>query len=314
VFGVPSGVTHPPILPAPLYQGSVNTWECDDGGHLNIRFHFERAMIGLAYMAHALGMPRANAAAAGATIAPLEAHVRFLKEARPPVPLIMHGGVIALGEAEATLCLDMRHEDGAPSSVFTFRVAHADARSLRPFPWTARTRAAASALTCPLPEHAKPRSFDLTKPPADANRAKALQIGATRIGATMIFPSDCDAFGRMRGEHIAGRASDSVTNLLSAWRRDIANGKPPAGAVVEARIVFRRWPRAGDLMELYSGFVGIEKKTMRLAHWFCDPDTGAAWASMEVVALTFDIDTRKAIEPSESVRAAMQKLAIPISA
>ncbi|HYD73663.1 MAG TPA: thioesterase, partial [Candidatus Binatia bacterium] len=76
-------VTHPAPLPAPLYQGSVNSWECDDGGHLNVRFHFERAMIGLAHFARALEMPRA---AAGATLAPLEAHIRFLKEARPGAP------------------------------------------------------------------------------------------------------------------------------------------------------------------------------------------------------------------------------------
>ena len=41
--------THPAPLPAPLYQGSVNTWECDEGGHLNVRFHLERAMAGLAH-------------------------------------------------------------------------------------------------------------------------------------------------------------------------------------------------------------------------------------------------------------------------
>ncbi len=47
-------MSHPAPLPAPLYQGSVNTWECDDGGHLNIRFHLERAFTGLAHMARAL--------------------------------------------------------------------------------------------------------------------------------------------------------------------------------------------------------------------------------------------------------------------
>lgn len=46
-------MNHPAPLPAPLYQGSVNTWACDDGGHLNVRFHFEPAMTGLAQMARA---------------------------------------------------------------------------------------------------------------------------------------------------------------------------------------------------------------------------------------------------------------------
>ena len=136
-------MSHPAPLPAPLYQGSVNTWECDDGGHLNIRFHLERAMVGLAHFAHALDMPYAFTKTAGATLVPLEVHVRFLKEARPGAPLIMHGGVVKLGESDATLCLDMRHGDGAPGTVFTLRLAHADTRGFRAFPWSERSRAAA---------------------------------------------------------------------------------------------------------------------------------------------------------------------------
>jgi acyl-CoA thioester hydrolase len=208
---------HPPPLPAPLYQGCVNTWECDDGGHLNIRFHLERAMIGLAHFARALALPRAFTPAAGSTLTPLEAHIRFLKEARPGAPLNMHGGVIALDESAATLCLDMRHADGAPASCFTLRVAHAETRELRPFPWSARSRAAARALQIDAPEHCKARSLDLTRPPSAASRASAVEAGAARIGATMVSADQCDAFGRLRGEHIAGRISDSVPNLMSRW-------------------------------------------------------------------------------------------------
>ena len=61
----------------------------------------------------ALGVPRAFSEAAGSTIAPIEAHIRFLKEARPGAALVMHGGVVKLGESDATICLDMRHADGA---------------------------------------------------------------------------------------------------------------------------------------------------------------------------------------------------------
>ncbi|HRO03573.1 MAG TPA: thioesterase family protein, partial [Terricaulis sp.] len=129
---------HPSALPAPLYQGSVNTWECDDGGHLNVRFHFERAMIGLAHFARHLEIPRAFTNAGGSTLAPLEAHARFLKEARPGAPLVMHGAVVRMDESEALLCLDMRHADGAPASCFTIRAAHVDTRQFQPFPWSAR--------------------------------------------------------------------------------------------------------------------------------------------------------------------------------
>ena len=301
-------MSHPAPLPAPLYQGSVNTWECDEGGHLNVRFHLERAMIGLAHMARALEMPRAFIAAAGATLVPREAHIRFLREALPGAPLTMHGGVVQMDESEATLCLDMRHGEGAPASCFTFRVAHAETRQFRAFPWSERTREAGKRLACELPAHAAPRSIDLSKPPSVITRQAAIDAGAARIGGALVSPDQCDAFGRLRGEHFVGRISDSVPNLLAQWRREAgeANGATPAGAVVEARMVFRRLPRAGQLIEVHSGLVEVGEKTIRLVHWIVDPESGNPWASMEALALTFDTTTRKTITPSAEARARME--------
>lgn len=312
------GMTYPAALPAPLYRGSVNTWECDDGGHLNVRFHVERAMIGLAHLANQLEMPRAFTPSAGATLVPLQAHIRFLKEARPGAPLVMHGGVVDVRDDSALVCLDMRHGDGAPSSVFSAQVAHADARSLRRFPWSGRARAAAQRLTCAQPPHALPRSIDPAHPAPNASRARAISLGAERIGATVVFPDQCDAFGRLRGEHLIGRVSDSVPTFLTDWRADLGKEASqssadvaPAGAVVEARFTFGAWPRAGDLIEIYSAIVSVGEKTMQLCHWICDPESGGAWATMEVVALTFDAISRKTIAPSPELRARMQARAIP---
>lgn len=307
--------THPAPLPAPLYQGSVNTWECDDGGHLNVRFHLERAMVGIAHMAAALHLPRAFTEAAGSTLALRGAHIRFLKEARPGAPLVMHGGVVDLSEDEATLCLDMRHADGAPASCFTFRVAHVETRGFRTFPWSSRTREAAQQLKIAPPEHSKPRSIDMNKTPAEISRARAIELGAQRIGGALVTPDQCDAFGRLRGEHFVGRISDSVPNLLSQWRHAAASetGASPAGAVVEARLVFRRTPRAGDLIEVHSGIAEVADKTLRLVHWLVDPETGAPWASMEAVALTFDTATRKALAPSAEAKKRVQKLVVPLT-
>jgi acyl-CoA thioester hydrolase len=224
----------------------------------------------------------------------------------------MHGGVVALGDTDATLCLDMRHHDGAPASAFTFKVRHVDTRALRSFPWSARTKAAAKRLKIKLPEHAKPRSIDLNQPPAQISLQGANEVGASRIGAAVVQPDQCDALGRLRGEHFPGRISDAVPNLLADWREAAADetGAAPAGAVVEARVVFRKFPRAGELIEVHSGIVEVGEKILRLAHWVLDPDSGAGWASMEAVALTFDTRTRKAIAPSAEARARVAKLVV----
>ena len=304
-------MSHPAPLPAPLYQGSVNTWECDDGGHLNVRFHLERAFTGLAHMARALELPHAHTESAGSILLAQEVHVRFIKEARPGAPLVMHGGVVDIGESDATLCLDMRHHDGAPGTAFTFKVRHVETRGLRSFPWSARSKDAAKRLKCKLPEHAKPRSIDTNAAPAGASLANANALGARRIGGAIVYPDQCDALGRLRGEHFVGRISDSVPNLLAPWRQAATvDGVQPAGAVVEARFVFRKFPRAGELIEVHSGIVEIGEKTLRIVHWIVDPESGAAWASMEAVALTFDVTTRKALTPSAEARERVAQLVV----
>ncbi len=314
---MPRGVSAaepPPTLPAPLYQGAVNTWECDANGHLNVRFYLERAMVGLAYMASALGLRRAFAADAGATLAPRELHVRFLKEAHASDPLSMRGGVLAFGESDADLCFDLHHFDGAPSATFRLKVAHVEPHELKPFPWSERSKSAAKALRASLPKHAEPRGVDLTRPPAAANLARAKELGARRIGGQLVTPDQCDAFGRLRFEHVFGRVSDSVPHLFTGWRRAAMEAGAPAtlgGAVVEARVVFRAWPRAGDLIELHSAVVEAQPKFTRIVHWLLDPCSGGAWASLEVVAVNFDLATRKAIDLPEALMALRRGALIP---
>lgn len=275
----------------------MNTWECDQNNHLNVRFQCERAMAGLALMAQALEMRGAFRADAGATLAPLDLHIRFLKEAHALDTLVMHGGVLSFTETSADLCLDMRHADGAPGTSFCFRVAHIEPSTRKAFPWSSRTRTALQRLACTAPAHATPRAIDVTRAPGEASLQRAKQLGALHIGAHLVTPDQCDAFGRLRAEHIFGRASDSVPAMFAEWRKNPAPGVPPlSGAVVEARIIFRRWPRAGDLIEVHSGIVEAQGKITRVVHWLLDPLSGKAWASMEVVAVAFDQTTRKAVD------------------
>lgn len=306
-------------LPAALYQGNANAWECDEMGHLNVRFHVERALIGLGVLAHDIGMTRALKAQAGATLQPLEIHVRFLKEARPGAPLSMRGGVLDWDATTATFYAELRHIDGAVSSTFRIKAAHAEPNLLTPFPWPAASLAAFEALTCALPAHAAPRSIDLARAPADISVARAEELNIPRTGRSIIAPAECDAFGRMSGEMFIARASDAVPWVLSEWRAQGAKAaaaddgveRRPGGAAVEFRIVFRRWPRAGDHLLVRSAITEVMPKANRLVHWILDPATGQGWASIEAVAITFDLITRKSFVAPEPMRQALAAIAIP---
>lgn len=303
-----------------IWRGGVNAWECDEMGHLNVRFYVQRALEGVMAMAPSLALGQAFRSGAAATLVARDQHIRFLREARPGAPLHMVGGVVAIGEADIVLYQELRHADGTPAATFRTVFDHADAKTGRPFAWSRRTREAVAGWMVEVPAHGAGRSIDPAKP-ADPmiDRAVAEGFGLTRVGAGAVAFNDCDGFGRMRTELFIGRVSDCVPNLLADWRAEVAAAASAAdgvareagAAVLEYRLVYRAWPRAGDLVEVWSGFLWANAKTHALAHWILDPVTGAPWCTCEAVAVTLDLVARKAITTPPDHLAALQARVIP---
>lgn len=282
-----------------VWSGGVNTWECDEMGHLNVKFWVSKALEALAGMARELGMPRAYAPDAGATLAIREIHMRFLKEARPGACLYADGGVVEIGEEDALLLIVLRHADGAPGATFQVRVAHTTSQDLRAFPWSSRTRARAKALMIEVPPYAAGRSITLAPVEVTASLSRAEDLSLQRVGLSVVGPQDLDVFGRMRPEVFIGRVSDGVARLFEREPpSQTPGGDAPriGGAVLEYRLVFADWPRAGDGLEVRSGFARCEPRTRQVFHWMVDPDSGRPWVSAEATVISFDLDKRKVVD------------------
>ncbi len=132
--------------------------------------------------------------------------------------------------------------------------------------------------------------------------ADAEAISAPVIGRGVVLPNQMDVTGRMMPEFFIGRVSDSIAHLLRPWRKTvgdaaIARGETVrlGGAVLEYRLVYRRWPRAGDRFVIRSGrgFRKGKEKTHSFVHWIIDPDSGEAWCTSEAVAVVLNLKTRK---------------------
>jgi acyl-CoA thioester hydrolase len=299
-----SGMSAPPML---AWRGCANAWDCDEMGHMNVRHYVGKWSEGLAALAAALHMPRAFHRQAGSTIAPVDQHIRFLAEARAGAPLSMQAGIVDFADAEAKIYQEMRHADGRVAATYLTRVAHLDAKTPQTFGWSARARAAAAGLGCTVPKEALARTIDLNAMPSTASMAEADRLGAHSLGLSFVQPHDCDVFGRLRPEGLIGRISDAAPHLFQRWRTEAgasAGGKRYGGAVVEYRIVYRRWPQAGDLVSVRSGIAAMTDKYFRVIHWLLDPERGDAFATAEAIAITFDLDARKAVScPPERLKA-----------
>lgn len=296
-----------------IWRGGVNTWECDEMGHMNVRFYVTKAVEGLVGLAAALGLPHAFTAHAGSTLMVREQHIRFLKEAQAGAALHMTGGVLEMGEDEARLLMLLWHSDtGALAASFQTVVAHVTPAQARPFPWPRRTVELAAGLTLEAPELARARSVSLDPVQSLASLARADELDLVRIAQGAVSPADCDLYGRMRPEQFIGRVSDGIPRLIRSFREAVVNGaaEPPkrvGGAVLEYRLVHFDWPRAGDRLEIRSGLKDADARTKRMVHWMIDPDTGKAWGASEAVAVTFDLDTRKIIPISDAARVELLK-------
>lgn len=304
-------MTAQPLPGVEIWRGGVNTWDCDEMGHMNVRHYVVRAQEGLIGMAAELGLPHAFSPHANATLLVKEQHIRFLREAHAGAPLYMLGGVIEMSETEARILQLLIHPaSGELAATFQTTVVHATPRDGQPFPWPKVARERAEALKVEVPERAQARSIDLSPFTPTASLAQADALRLSRIGLGGLLPSDCDVFGRMRTEQFIGRVSDGIGTFIHPFRDVVvehADHKPQrmGGAVLEYRIVHLAWPRAGDRIEIRSGLLGTDARTMRVVHWMLDPATGEPWGTSEAVAITFDLDARKVVPVTDAARAAL---------
>lgn len=300
-----------------VYRGSCNTWECDEMGHMNVRFYVARMMDGLAEFAHQAGMGQAFRAGAQSTLRPRDQHIRFLREAHAGKPFIMRACVLAIEDSSVLVYQQIDHAGGEPCAAFRTWVDHVDINTGLVFPWSPGVRAKLETLKSEAPADLGPRSIDMSIPPRKSARmADADAIDAPVIGRAIVSAQHLDVTGRMMPEFFIARVSDSISHLLRPWREAVAEAARArgdtvrtGGAVLEYRLVYRRWPVAGDRILIRSARGFVKEKAHSFVHWLLDPDSGEAWCTAEAVAITFNLETRKAIPTSPEHAATFTQVA-----
>jgi acyl-CoA thioester hydrolase len=280
------------------WRGGVSPWQCDQMGHLNIRFYVAWAMEALAGLADGLGMPRAFSPRSSSTLAVREHHIRFLREARAGDGLHVTVGVLEMAESEAAaLQLMVDSASGEPAAVFHTRLVHARADDAQPFAWPRGAVERARALTVKTPEALRPRSLKPGAKLAVASLERADKLGMGRYGAGLFGAQDCDVFGRVRAEQIMGRLADGSAHEIATVRAAV--GESVGVAVVEYRLSYLDWPGAGARFAIRSGLKAAEPRRLEFENWVLDPASGRPWAVAEVVLIPFDLEARKALTLGE---------------
>ncbi len=285
-----------------VYRGSPNTWECDEMGHMNVRFYLARFNESLGIFAHKTKMAHAFRANSPSTISPKDIHLRFVKECLAGKPIYIEAGVLDVQDTSALVYFKMSHLNGDVAATCQMWLHHRDNHTMKTFAWSPRTRAAFEDIRHTGEIEFGPRSIDFSiTPDRPPTMADVTEIEPRLIGCGLVPPQHCDVYGFMNPEHIIGRISDSVPNLLDSAGETMSRGPSEGGnagtAALEYRVIVDDLPEAGDTFNLYSGVVGAMGKVIAIRHWLMNPTTGTAFARIQATVVQFDLETRKAVAP-----------------
>lgn len=298
--------------PIEVYRNSVQSWEIDQMGHMNVQFYVDKSAAALAVLSHYLGLGPDFTRRSSARLQPCQHHIRFLREQHSGAPLRMTAGVLAAGPQRLRIYQEMTNaasDEVAATFILEAELQDLETRASRPLPAVART--AAQRLQVDLPAHAAPRGLELQAPRLGPTLPEAESLGMLPSYHGVVSPAMCDSDGRLATRAYMGIVSDAVPNLLvqiyGADRTDSGLG----GAALEYRFVYRRAPRAGDLITVRSAIKQVASKAYTFAHWLFDLSSGEAIATAEVVAVLLDLEARRAIEIPDHMRAALERHLIP---
>lgn len=296
-----------------LYRSSVQTWETDGMGHMNVQFYSEKATSALATLSIALGHGREAISQTGARLVAEDHHIRFLREQRPGAPIFIRGGVVNADANRLTCYFEMVNTVSGDVAATFF--THASLRSDLDRSQVSISDAfisKAKTLGVEVPPHGSPRGLTLSPPRAAPTLGEAEEMGLITTFQGEVLRDWCVQGDFLATRRYMGIVSDSIPNLLALTRGDDrSKDSTTGGAALEYRFVYRGAARHGDVLTLRSGLKEVTDKTYTWAHWLFDVETGHCVATAEAVAIALDLVARKAIPIPEEMKAGLKKFVVP---
>lgn len=308
-----------------LCASSVETWECDAMGHLNVQFYLARADEGLAALSTHFGHGPRKIRESGFGPMVTSYHIRFHREIRPGAAFRVLGALASRpsGQPEegqdedgATVYQEMRTRAGDHLvASFLSRVVLADLRAHERIKgaWpTPSSRIEPEHDRVEVPEHGRPRGLEPDEPYPSPSVERAEELGLRTIFRGVAGDRLCDPWGYVTPTGFMAFLSAGIPTLVYDLRGSDRSARGAlGGAALEYRFRFVKPAQRGDLVRVMSGLKAIGNKTQTFCHWILDGDRGEAFATAEAVAVTLDLEARKAVPFSYEERTRLEGHLIP---
>ncbi|MEQ9641012.1 MAG: thioesterase family protein [Alphaproteobacteria bacterium] len=284
-----------------LYRGMVNTWECDVNGHMNVQFYLAKTGEGMPHLRQAIGLTPAVIADTGRSYAAIKALVRYRQEVHAGDPLHVEATIVEATDKTMTIVADMtRSSDGKLSARVELTAIAFDLTARRAMAWAPEQRERIDALLSERPAELRaPGTGGPSTPPDGASPRAPLLSAQSSVKAW-----ECDELGHFSAHFYMDRVTDSVSHMLAAMGLDPAS-RAERGVVtgaLEYDIRFRRELRAGEVVTLHSGLLGLGEKTFRAGHVMREAGSGKVCATFDSIGVCIDSKARRAVRFPDDLR------------
>lgn len=281
------------------WVGECSSWECDDLGHLNVRFYMTKTAQARQMLIIKLGLSSAFGSDSVSSIRVKDFHIKYLGEARPGDPLRIESGILNFNKNTARLCHVMYHYDGRIAATIVETVAHVSHLTGKSFPWPKRARSAAKAFRVKAPEPSKPRGLSYDTRSLGLSEKRLKKLGLKPVGLGVFQPHEVGVQGHVTTQALIGRITETAASIDSGWPElhDKAARKDGfSGALLEARGFLHKRAAIGDGYHMYSGVVQINQYTRTLVHNLVDAQSGKNLFAMQAIGCLFNLNTRKLVK------------------
>lgn len=288
----------------PTARGCVNTWQCDENDHLNVQHFPSFAWDGARHLEAALGLGPRTLATQGLSVRTVEDHIRYHRELFAADAWEVASGPLEIGESTLVAYHEIRNALNGQVAGTVRQVTRCVDDGGMPKPWPHAFRELAEATRVTLPANAQPRTAGSLGPMPDLTLDHADSAGLFTICQGVVQSAECDARGLLMPRFHFARYSDGAPAFWqgAGFDRLQMRDRDQGTVVLELRNEIRRPLRAGALTVVKSGLLAMTEKTMHIAHFLFDADSGELAAVADGVGVLFDQKARKLVSFAASER------------
>ncbi|WP_305984410.1 thioesterase family protein [Roseibium sp. MMSF_3544] len=278
----------------------VNRWECDENDHLNVQFYFSRFEEADRQFRLMSGLGETLVGARRVR------HVRYHKELRTGDLITVHSSVAFDGPHMLTVVHEMR--DGT-----TGTLAATALDGYEPSPNSAKPlRQRFKEFQTPMISEAAPRGIQSGPAGLRTSLSGLLSQGAEICYRGTVLPRDIGPDGRADDQYALSCCTDGVPHVWQRTPMDHAylteNGFGRVAA--EMKLTWATPLKSGDAVVVATGFTSVGPSTFTMRHHLFESRTSRLAATLDVVALTMNLSTRKAVRLPEDAHAGISKMLI----